>query len=143
MPIRSATPGLPLYPLLAGGTRATLSCYHFSSYMQAWTHNRGQLPLEEVAVVKGAHQQAIKHEDNPMPDIENFSTITDSSGFAGPTLGFGGATQDSAMTWLKDEGFSTVINLRLAGEEGVDIECSRDAAEAAGLKYVHLPFSAK
>lgn len=78
-----------------------------------------------------------------MHDIAHFSRITDSNGFAGPMLGFGGTTPDSAMTWLKQEGFAAVINLRLAGEQGVDIECSRDAAEAAGLKYIHLPFSAK
>ncbi len=78
-----------------------------------------------------------------MNDIENFSRIDDSTGFAGPQVGFGGATPDSAMSWLKGQGFASVINLRLAGEEGVDVECSRDAAEAAGLNYIHLPFSAK
>jgi uncharacterized protein (TIGR01244 family) len=78
-----------------------------------------------------------------MPDIENFSNFDNSTGFAGSKIGFGGMTPDSAMNWLKSQGYATVINLRLAGEEGVDIECSRDAAEAAGLNYVHLPFSAK
>ncbi len=78
-----------------------------------------------------------------MADIENFYRIDDSTGFAGSQVGFGGATPDSAMAWLKQEGFTSVINLRLAGEEGVDIECSRDAAESAGLKYIHLPFSGK
>lgn len=78
-----------------------------------------------------------------MSNIENFSRFEDATGFAGAQVGFGGATPDSAMAWLKDEGFVTVINLRLAGEEGVDIECSREAAEAAGLNYIHLPFSAR
>jgi len=78
-----------------------------------------------------------------MNDIEHFSRLDSSTGFAGSQVGFGGATPDSAMSWLKDEGFATVINLRLAGEEGVDVECSRDAAEAAGLNYIHLPFSAQ
>ena len=35
------------------------------------------------------------------------------------------------MPWLRDEGFSTVINLRAATEEGVDLEGCRAAAEAA------------
>lgn len=78
-----------------------------------------------------------------MSKIEHFSRIDDSTGYAGSPVGFGGATPDSAMAWLKDEGFSAVINLRQAGEEGVDVECSRVAAEAAGLNYIHLPFSAK
>lgn len=78
-----------------------------------------------------------------MSNIEHFSRFNGSTGFAGAQVGFGGTTPDSAMAWLKSEGFASVINLRLAGEEGVDIECSRDAAEAAGLKYIHLPFSAR
>ena len=78
-----------------------------------------------------------------MNDIAHFSRIDESTGFAGPQVGFGGATPDSAMNWLKGGGFATVLNLRLSGEEGVDVECSRVAAEAAGLNYIHLPFSAK
>ena len=72
--------------------------------------------------------------------IHNYSQIDESSGFAGSPVGFGGATQASAMPWLKGEGFSTVINLRAATEEGVDLEGCRAAAAAAGLNYVHLPF---
>jgi uncharacterized protein (TIGR01244 family) len=78
-----------------------------------------------------------------MPNIEHFSRIDDPAGFAGSQVGFGGATPDSEMAWLKEQGFATVVNLRLAGEEGVDVECSRAAAEAAGLKYIHLPFSGR
>jgi len=72
--------------------------------------------------------------------IHNYSQIDKSSGFAGSPVGFGGATQASAMPWLKGEGFTTVINLRAATEEGVDLEGCQAAAKAAGLSYVHLPF---
>jgi uncharacterized protein (TIGR01244 family) len=73
-------------------------------------------------------------------DIENYSRIDGSSGFAGSTVGFGGSTPASAMSWLRGEGFATVINLRLATEEGVDLAGCRAAAKAVGLNYVHLPF---
>ena len=69
-----------------------------------------------------------------VPGITNFSRLDDD------TVGFGGATQPSAMAWLKKEGFVSVINLRLATEKGADIDASRAAAQAAGLKYIHLPF---
>jgi uncharacterized protein (TIGR01244 family) len=46
------------------------------------------------------------------------------------------------MAELRKQGFASVINLRLATEPGAEIEASRSAAEAAGLKYVHLPFNA-
>ena len=74
------------------------------------------------------------------PGILNFSLLEDSTGYAGSRVGFGGATQPSAMPWLKSEGFATVINLRLASEEGATVERSRAAATAIGMKYIHLPF---
>ena len=77
------------------------------------------------------------------PGITNFSRVDSSAGSGGPMAGFGGATQPSAMAWLNDEGFATVINLRLATEAGVDVDASRAAAQAAGLKYIHLPFDAE
>ena len=72
--------------------------------------------------------------------IADYSRIDGSSGFAGSTVGFGGATPASAMSWLRGEGFATVVNLRLANEEGVDLAGCQSAAKAAGLNYVHLPF---
>jgi uncharacterized protein (TIGR01244 family) len=73
--------------------------------------------------------------------IVNFTRISGSSGFAGSPVGFGGTTDPSAMAALKDQGFSTVVNLRLATEDGVDVEASQQAATAAGLKYIHFPFN--
>jgi uncharacterized protein (TIGR01244 family) len=35
----------------------------------------------------------------------------------------------------------SVINLRMANEPGADIDAGRAAAQAAGLKYIHLPFN--
>jgi uncharacterized protein (TIGR01244 family) len=35
-----------------------------------------------------------------------------------------------------------VINLRLATEPGAQIDASADAAKAAGLQFIHLPFNA-
>jgi uncharacterized protein (TIGR01244 family) len=81
--------------------------------------------------------------EDGMQGIKDFSRTDRPSGFAGSPAGFGGATPDAALGWLKAEGFASVINLRRATEEGVDIEASRAAAVAAGLEYVHLPFDVK
>lgn len=67
--------------------------------------------------------------------ITNFSRVD-------ATVGCGGATTPAAMPALSKEGFKSVINLRLPTEQGVDIEAGRAAAEAAGMKYIHLPFDA-
>ena len=74
-----------------------------------------------------------------IPGIKNFSSLSDSSGFAGPLVGFGGATDPSAIPQLKEKGFKTIVSLRLSTEEGIDVEASRHAAQAAGMNYVHLP----
>jgi uncharacterized protein (TIGR01244 family) len=68
--------------------------------------------------------------------IRNYSRVD-------ATIGCGGATPLAAMPALKAEGFASVINLRLADEPGADIAGSRQAAERAGLKYIHIPITAR
>src|SRR5262245_34318736 len=58
------------------------------------------------------------------------------------TVGCGGQVDPAAMTALKKEGYVSVINLRLPTEAGADVDAGRAAAQAAGLKYIHLPFNA-
>ena len=50
--------------------------------------------------------------------------------------------EPSALATLKKEGFVSVINLRLASEPGANVEAEEKAAQAAGLKYIALPFDA-
>jgi uncharacterized protein (TIGR01244 family) len=58
------------------------------------------------------------------------------------TVGCGGQVDPAAMKTLKGEGYVSVINLRLPTEEGANVDAGRAAAQAAGLKYIHLPFNA-
>ena len=90
----------------------------------------GAAAILAVAAVAGA--QVRKAE---MEGVNNFSRVD-------ATVGCGGATQPTAMTALKKNGFVSVINLRLPSEQGADIDGSRAAAQSAGLKYIHLPFDA-
>lgn len=69
-----------------------------------------------------------------MPGIRNYSRVD-------ATVGCGGAVDPSAMAALRQEGFVSVVNLRLASEQGANVEEGRAAAQTAGLKYIHLPFS--
>lgn len=86
-----------------------------------------------VALFAGsASAQVTKSE---VPGIRNYSRVD-------ATVGCGGAVDPSAMSALKKEGFVSVINLRLANEQGADVDAGRAAAQAAGLKYIHLPFNA-
>jgi uncharacterized protein (TIGR01244 family) len=58
------------------------------------------------------------------------------------TIGCAGATDVSAIPALAGMGYKSIINLRQSSEQGAAIEESKQAASAAGLKYVHLPFNA-
>jgi uncharacterized protein (TIGR01244 family) len=53
----------------------------------------------------------------------------------------GGATEVSALDGLKQDGFKTVINLRMASEQGAHIDENKAKAASLGLNYVHIPFS--
>ena len=69
-----------------------------------------------------------------LPGVRNYSKVD-------ATIGCAGATDPSAMKALRAEGYVSVINLRTPSEPGADIDAGRAAAQAAGLKYFHLPFS--
>ena len=53
----------------------------------------------------------------------------------------GGATETSALEALKKDGFKSVINLRLATEQGANIEQNAARAKELGLNYFHIPLN--
>jgi uncharacterized protein (TIGR01244 family) len=56
------------------------------------------------------------------------------------TIACGGAVTPEGFAALKQAGFASVVSLRAATEQGVNIESDQKAATEAGLKYYHLPF---
>src|SRR5215831_18264658 len=56
------------------------------------------------------------------------------------TIACGGSTKPEAIREIGKMGFKSVINLRLASEEGALVEEEGKAVKAAGMNYVHLPF---
>lgn len=85
-----------------------------------------------IVVASTASAQVTKGE---IAGVRNFSRVD-------ATVGCAGATDPSAMAALRKDGFVSVINLRQADEPGANVPESRAAAQAAGLKYIHLPFNA-
>jgi uncharacterized protein (TIGR01244 family) len=55
------------------------------------------------------------------------------------TVACAGATPVQALPDLKKSGFVSVINFRMPEEAGANIEESKAAAAAVGLRYIHLP----
>ena len=52
-----------------------------------------------------------------------------------------GAVPADAMGAIKAAGFTSIVNLRTAEEEGANLEAARKAAEAVGLRYFHVPMT--
>lgn len=69
----------------------------------------------------------------PIEGVRNYTRVD-------ATIGCAGATEAEAFPRIAALGYKAVLNLREETEAGSRIEESRAAAEAAGLKYLHLPF---
>jgi protein tyrosine phosphatase (PTP) superfamily phosphohydrolase (DUF442 family) len=69
-----------------------------------------------------------------MPGIRNLSRIDS-------TVACAGAITPAAIADIKGMGYGAIINLRLATEQGADIEVHTAAAKSAGIRYIHIPFS--
>jgi uncharacterized protein (TIGR01244 family) len=83
-----------------------------------------------VAVIV-ANAQVVKQE---VPGIRNLSRVES-------TVACAGAITPGAVGEIKAMGYGAIINLRLATEEGADIDAHAAAAKAAGIPYYHIPFS--
>jgi protein tyrosine phosphatase (PTP) superfamily phosphohydrolase (DUF442 family) len=79
-----------------------------------------------------ARAQVVRQE---VAGIRNFAKIES-------TVACAGAITPAAIKDIKEMGFTSIINLRLATEQGADIEGHTAVAKAAGLPYFHIPFSA-
>lgn len=90
------------------------------------------LLLAGGAAPAGAQAPDFQAEEGPA-GVRNYTRVD-------ATVACAGATPPEALAALRERGFHTVVNFRTAGERGAAIDASREAAEAAGLNYVHLPF---
>jgi uncharacterized protein (TIGR01244 family) len=84
-----------------------------------------------VANIAAAQSQVKKE---TVPGITNFARLE-------TTVACAGAVTPSAVAEIKKMGFKAIFNLRLANEQGADIESETAAAKAAGINFVHLPLS--
>jgi protein tyrosine phosphatase (PTP) superfamily phosphohydrolase (DUF442 family) len=82
-------------------------------------------------VATAASAQVVRQE---VPGIRNFAKVES-------TVACAGAITPDAITEIKKMGYASIINLRLATEQGADIDGHTAAAKAAGIPYYHIPFS--
>jgi protein tyrosine phosphatase (PTP) superfamily phosphohydrolase (DUF442 family) len=85
-----------------------------------------------LTVTLPAAAQVIREE---VPGIRNYARVES-------TVACAGAITADAIPNIKRMGYNSIINLRLATEPGADVEVHTGAAKVAGIRYVHIPFSA-
>lgn len=85
-----------------------------------------------MGVCVAAAQSQVKK--SSVPGITNFAQVE-------TTVACAGAVTPASVAGIKQMGFASIINLRLATEKGADIEAEAAAAKAAGINFVHLPFN--
>jgi protein tyrosine phosphatase (PTP) superfamily phosphohydrolase (DUF442 family) len=82
-------------------------------------------------VATAASAQVVRQE---VPGIRNFAKVES-------TVACAGAITPGAIPEIKKMGYASIINLRLATEQGADIDANVAAAQAAAIPYYHIPFS--
>ena len=82
-------------------------------------------------VATAASAQVVRQE---VPGVRNFAKVES-------TVACAGAITPGAIQEIKKMGYASIINLRLATEQGADIDANIAAAQAAAIPYYHIPFS--
>jgi len=90
------------------------------------------LAIVAIGVSVAAAQSQVKK--STVPGITNFAQVE-------TTVACAGAVTPGSVAGIKKMGFASIINLRLANEQGADIDGEAAAAKAAGINFVHLPFN--
>jgi protein tyrosine phosphatase (PTP) superfamily phosphohydrolase (DUF442 family) len=99
--------------------------------MQPRAPGVAMLAMAVCLAATAASAQVVKQD---VPGIRNFAKVES-------TVACAGAINSSAIPEIKKMGFASIINLRLATEEGADVDGNIAAAKAAGIPYFHIPFS--
>jgi len=92
------------------------------------------LILAVAATVTVVAAQNVTREE--VPGIRNLARLE-------TTVACAGAITADAIPAIREMGFKAIINLRLATEDGANVEEQRAAAEALGLKYFHVPYDGR
>jgi protein tyrosine phosphatase (PTP) superfamily phosphohydrolase (DUF442 family) len=78
-----------------------------------------------------ANAQVVRQE---VPGIRNFAKVES-------TVACAGAITPTAIQEIKKMGYASIINLRLATEQGADIDANIATAKEVGIPYYHIPFN--
>jgi uncharacterized protein (TIGR01244 family) len=90
------------------------------------------VPAVAAFVITASGQGRVTKED--VPGVKNFARLE-------TTVACGGVITPSAVGELKQRGFKSIFDLQLPDEKGADVNGEAAAAKAAGIAFVHVPFT--
>ena len=85
-------------------------------------------------VAAGAVPAGAQVTKETVPGITNFARVE-------TTVACGGAIKPEAVAELKQRGFKSIFDLQLPTEKTANVEGEAAAARAAGLNFIHVPFT--
>ena len=90
------------------------------------------LVMLAITVSVAAAQTKVKKET--VPGITNYAHLE-------TTVACAGAITPESVAEIKKMGYTSIINLREATEQGANIDAEAEAAKKAGIKFFHVPFN--
>ncbi len=81
---------------------------------------------------RGASAQQVTKAD--VPGVTNFAKLE-------TTIACAGATKPEAVPAIKEMGYKSIINLRLADENGRECRPGSDRREERRHRFLHIPFN--
>ena len=88
--------------------------------------------LASICLAAPAGAQQVTKES--VPGVTNFARVE-------TTVACGGVITSSAVAELKQRGFKSIFDLQRPTESGADVAGEAAAAKAAGINFVHVPFT--
>jgi uncharacterized protein (TIGR01244 family) len=81
--------------------------------------------------IVAAHAQVTK---STMAGVTNFAQVE-------TTVACAGIIKPESVAGIRKMGFASIIDLQLADEANANIPAETEAAKAAGIAFIHIPFS--
>jgi uncharacterized protein (TIGR01244 family) len=97
-------------------------------------HMRPLVPTLLAAATLTALPAAAQVTKEDVPGVSNFARVE-------TTVACGGAIKPEAVAELKQRGFKSIFDLQLASERTANVEGEAAAAKAAGMNFIHVPFT--
>ena len=88
-----------------------------------------------VAIGSGTAPASAQVIKESVPGITNYARVES-------TVACAGAITKEVVPEIKEMGYKSIINLRLASEAGANIDTEAEAAKSVGITFVHIPYNA-